>query len=207
MDSACSRHMSSDTSKVTSVTPRNGGCVTFGDNNKCKIVGCGTIGIHPNPSIENILLVDGLKHNLLSISQLCDKGYKVIFDKDQYLVKTNEHEKILFVGTRHENVYTIYLDEIVDLKCLSAITNFSTLWHRRLAHVDVDLLYKLARKNLMNGLSNVKFEQIKICKACQQGKQTRSSFKSTNIVSTTRPLQLLPLDLFGSTRTLSLGRK
>ena len=95
--------MSGDTLKFTSVTPRNEGYVTFGDNNKGKINGCGTIGMHPNPSIKNILLVKSLKHNLLSISQLFDKGYKVIFDKDQCLVKTNEHKKASFVGTLHEN--------------------------------------------------------------------------------------------------------
>lgn len=46
--------MSGDTSKFTSITPRNGGYVTFGDNNEGKIIGCGTIGMHPNPSIENV---------------------------------------------------------------------------------------------------------------------------------------------------------
>ena len=30
--------------------------------------------------IEDVILVDGLKYNLLSISQLCDKSLRVIFD-------------------------------------------------------------------------------------------------------------------------------
>ena len=30
--------------------------------------------------IKDVLFVDGLKHNLLSISQLCDKGYKITFE-------------------------------------------------------------------------------------------------------------------------------
>ena len=59
--------------------PKDGGCVTFGDNNKGKIIGVGSIGKNPSLIIENILFVEGLKHNLLSISQLCDKGYRVIF--------------------------------------------------------------------------------------------------------------------------------
>jgi hypothetical protein len=37
-------------------------------------------------SIENVFLVNGLKHNLLSISQLCDKGYKIIFNHACYLI-------------------------------------------------------------------------------------------------------------------------
>ena len=39
------------------------------------------------------------------------------------------------------------------------------------------------------------------------GKQTKSSFHSKNVVSTTRALKLLHLDLFGRTRTASLGGK
>ena len=37
-----------------------------------------------SPLIDNITLVDGLKHNLLRISQLYDKSFKVIFDYFYY---------------------------------------------------------------------------------------------------------------------------
>ena len=58
-----------------------GGTVTFGDDSKGKIIGICNIKIgSSSPLTENIILVDGLKHNLLSISQLCDRGFKVIFN-------------------------------------------------------------------------------------------------------------------------------
>ena len=60
--------------------PKIGGDVTFGDNSKGQIEGIGTIGNKSFIFIENVLLVNGLKHNLLSISQLCDKGFKVVFE-------------------------------------------------------------------------------------------------------------------------------
>ena len=47
--------------------PRSKGWVTFGGDQKGRIVGIGKIGKHPFPTIENVLLVEGLKHNLLSI--------------------------------------------------------------------------------------------------------------------------------------------
>jgi len=53
--------------------------VTYGDNNRARILGVGDIGGDDNVIIKDVLLVDGLKHCLLSISQLCDKGYKIIF--------------------------------------------------------------------------------------------------------------------------------
>ena len=58
---------------------KNEGYVTFGDNAKRRTIGQGNIGNDTSSLIESVLLVDGLKHNLLSISQLCDKGFKVIF--------------------------------------------------------------------------------------------------------------------------------
>ena len=53
--------------------------VSFGDNSKGVIQGIGTIGNNSHTQIKNVLLVENLKYNLLSISQLCDKGYRVVF--------------------------------------------------------------------------------------------------------------------------------
>jgi len=47
---------------------------------KVKFLDSGKIGMNPFISIENVLLVDGLKYSLLSVSQLCDKGFLVSFD-------------------------------------------------------------------------------------------------------------------------------
>ena len=43
--------------------------------NKGKIVKVGKIGTNPSTVIENVLLIDDLKHSLLNIHQLCDKGH------------------------------------------------------------------------------------------------------------------------------------
>ena len=91
-----------------------------------------------------------------------------------------------------------------DVKCLYAINEYGWLWHRRLGHVHMDLLSKL---DLVVGLLKIDFEKDKLCDANKQGKQTRASFKFKNIISTSRPLQLLHIDLFGPPRTFSLGGK
>ena len=51
------------------------------------------------------------------------------------------------------------------------------------------------------------FEEDKIYDACQLSKQTKNYFKSKHIISTSRSLELLHIDLFGSTRTTSLEGK
>ena len=60
--------MSGNKNKFISLTPINGGKVTFGDNSKGKVVGKGKVGKMPHSFIDDVLLVEGLKHNLLSIS-------------------------------------------------------------------------------------------------------------------------------------------
>ncbi|KAK2985161.1 hypothetical protein RJ640_011982 [Escallonia rubra] len=81
------------------------------------------------------------------------------------------------------------------------------LWHRRLGHVHMDLIKKLLSKDLVRGLPNLRFIKDRVCDACQYGKQSKTSFQAKNVVSTSRPLQLLHLDLFCPTRNASLGEK
>ena len=59
-----------------------GSIVTFGDDNKGFTTGYGNLEIG-NVIIENISIVEGLKHNLLSISQFSDKGFDVSFRKER----------------------------------------------------------------------------------------------------------------------------
>ncbi|GJX94906.1 retrovirus-related pol polyprotein from transposon TNT 1-94 [Tanacetum coccineum] len=72
----------------------------------------------------------------------------------------------------------------------------STLWHRRLGHANMRLIQSLASKELVRNLPKLKFDQH-FCDACKIGKQAHVSHKAKNIVSTTRCLELLHMDLFG----------
>lgn len=205
--------MTGDESQFITLKAKDGGMVTFGDNGKGKIIGIGNIGITSSTFIENVLLVDGLKHNLLSISQLCDKGFKVSFESFLCIITSPIDDGIRIIGHRCGNIYMLDLDDLPmkNMQCLVAmnakINDASWLWHRRLAHVSMDLLSKIIKKDLVVGLPKLNFEKNRICDACQLGKQTRVSFKSKKVISTSRSLELLHMDLFGPTRTSSLGGK
>jgi len=82
-----------------------------------KIIGTGTIG-NSSISINNVWLVDGLEHNLLSISQFCDNGYDVMFEKTNCTVINKNDKSIVFKGKRVENVYKINFSELVDQKVI-----------------------------------------------------------------------------------------
>ena len=79
LDSGCSRHMTEDKRKFKNFKRKEQGFFIYGDNNKGKILGTGDVGGGNTLEIKDVLFMEGLKHNLLSIIQLCDKGLKVIF--------------------------------------------------------------------------------------------------------------------------------
>ncbi|GKF90628.1 retrovirus-related pol polyprotein from transposon TNT 1-94, partial [Tanacetum coccineum] len=79
-----------------------------------------------------------------------------------------------------------------------------TLWHRRLSHANMRLTQLLASKELVRNLPKLKFDQH-FCDACKIRKQAHASHKAKNIVSTTRFLELLHMDLFGLSDVHSYG--
>ena len=206
MDSGCSKHMTGDINKFSSLSLKAKGYVTYGDDNKGKILGVGTVGAPPFTIIEDVLFVEGLKHNLLSISQLCDKGFRINFTKDECLIEHEVTHDILLKGKRFNNIFMISFDNpSLNVKCLMANNNEAWLWHKRFAHIHMEHLNKLIKHDLVVGLPKIRFIKDKLCDACQKGKQTKTTFKSKQVVSTSRPLQLLHMDLFGPSRTKSFG--
>ena len=67
----------------------------------------------------------------------------------------------------------------------------------------MDLFSQLNKDELVRGLPKTNFQKDKVCEACQVGKQ----IKNKNFISTSRPLELLDMNLFGLFRTLSLEGK
>ena len=101
-------------------------------------------------------------------------------------------------------------DEIMinNQSCLIANdVNDNWLWYRRLRHASMKTLSKIIKNDLVIGLPKLIFDKDKICDACQFGKQVRNSFKSKNLISTFKPLELLHVDLFGPMDVLSMGGK
>jgi hypothetical protein len=55
--------------------------VTFGDDKKGKVLGTGIVKVNDRFTLNDVALVDRLRYNLLSISQLCDADLSVLFHK------------------------------------------------------------------------------------------------------------------------------
>ena len=116
----------------------------------------------------------------------------------------DKNNNIVVYGQRQGNVYIVNLLEIRS-KCLVVSSDDSNLWHRRLGHINMHLIERMYNKNLVDGLPKLKFDKDQLCDACMKGKQVKKTFKHQKEIFTSRPLQLLHMDLVGPTRTRSLG--
>jgi hypothetical protein len=56
-------------------------CVTFGDDKKGKVLGTSIVKVNDHFTLNDVALVDRLRYNLLSISQLVDVDLHVLFQK------------------------------------------------------------------------------------------------------------------------------
>ena len=75
LNNGYSRHMTGDSTMLTEFVERADPSITFGDDSKCYTMGYSLI-LKENVIIEAVALVEGLKHNLLSISQCVTKEMK-----------------------------------------------------------------------------------------------------------------------------------
>ncbi|KAI3668197.1 hypothetical protein L6452_43274 [Arctium lappa] len=193
---------------LTKYKEEKGPSVTFGGNGKGITRGFGVLS-NGKTTFRRVAYVDGLKHNLLSISQLCDKDYEVRFSKKACSV-VNEKGKLALSGYRRENVYVIDMDSTTteNLCFLSkASSDVNWLWHKRLSHLNFKTLSSLSSKELVSGLPHHSYAKESLCSACEKGKQTKASFKSKQVSSVTSPLQLLHMDLFGPVNIQSIAGK
>jgi hypothetical protein len=82
MDSDCSRHMIGNKKWFSSLIPlSHKEYVTFGDDNKGKVLGTNVIKVNDCFTLNDVALVDRSRYNLLSVSQLCDADLSVFFHK------------------------------------------------------------------------------------------------------------------------------
>ena len=96
--------------KFINLTVKDSGKIIFGGKEKGKILGQGKVSEDPSCSVDNVLLVEGLNYNLLSISQLCDKGHRVIFEFNKCKIVDIFSNEVKFENQVINDVYVINLN-------------------------------------------------------------------------------------------------
>jgi hypothetical protein len=151
MDSGYSRHMIGNKKWFSSLTPlSHKEYVTFGDDKKGKLLSTDVIKVNDYFTLNDVALVDKLKYNLLSISQLVDAALDVLFHKTGSRVLDSSSN--LVCGISH--IGKVFQDDFsfaqTYVKCLiSQSSSELCKWHRRLGHLSFNLLCQLSDLGLL----------------------------------------------------------
>ena len=70
---------------------------------KGKVKGLGKVAISNDNSITNVLYLQSLSFNFLSVGQLCDLGFECLFKKKEVIVTKEDDNEVIFKGFRHNN--------------------------------------------------------------------------------------------------------
>ena len=99
LDSGCSNHMTSNKRLLSSLDASITSEITLGDRTSIKAEGKGIVPIltkqNQNKYIPDVYYVSQLKHNLLSVGQLMEHGYDVLFQKNTCNIYDKYPHKIL----------------------------------------------------------------------------------------------------------------
>ncbi|KAK1693749.1 hypothetical protein QYE76_010446 [Lolium multiflorum] len=209
-DSGCTNHMTGGRGVLDQFIEdiNKKSSITFGDNSKGKVLGYGKVAISKDLCLETVMLVESLGYNLLSIYHLADVGYNSYFTNYCVKVFRSDNLKLVLVGYVENNLYVVDLskESSSHSTCLMATKHDEGwLWHRRLGHVNMRNLKQLLKGEHIVGLTGISFEKDRVCSACVAGKQLKKRHPIKSIVTTSRPLELLHLDLFGPSHYDTLG--
>jgi hypothetical protein len=124
--------------------------------------------------MKDVLYVPGLKKNLLSISALDKKGFRVSFIDGKVLMwsKGKNIEYAVVIGIEEGGLYKLKGHSDVAL-------NHSTespceLWHRILAHINYKALPYVSK--VVTGFPELKVDHEGVCKGRAQGKNINNFF-------------------------------
>ena len=148
------------------------GNVTFGDGSKSQIKGNEIISLLGLSDIANVLYVEGLRVDLLSMSQICDKDFMVPFLKGKYLVLNESSEQLISGFRTLDNCYGL----VPDAKIVSNSIRMPNedLWRQMMGNASYKQLSIVLKNEAILGIPKLNKVVNIVYGPCQLGKQTKA---------------------------------
>jgi hypothetical protein len=125
MDSGCLRHMTRNKKWFSNLTPlSHKEYVTFGDDKKGKVLGTAVIKVNDYFTLNVVALVDKIKYNLLSVSQLVDADLDVLFHKSGSQVLDSSGRLVCCISCIGKVFQPDFLFAQSSMKCLISQSSF-----------------------------------------------------------------------------------
>jgi hypothetical protein len=184
IDSGASKHMKGQRNILSCISENKfSQKVTLGDDYQYPIKGVGESNHKLNSGnslkMKDVLYVPGLKKNLLSISALEKKGFRVAFIEGEVLMwaKGETLNEVIIIGSEENGLYK--LEGHSEAAMTHAIENSCEIWHRRLAHIKYKELLYICK--VVTGLPELKGDHKGVCNGCAQGKNIKNPFPKRDI--------------------------
>ncbi|XP_071688467.1 uncharacterized protein [Rutidosis leptorrhynchoides] len=199
--------MTGNMSLLHDVKSIKGGPVSFAGDQGGFITAQGMIS-NSSVSFDKVSFVKEMSNNLLSVSQVCDKRHKVLFDEQQCYIMRKDYKvpenMILMMAPRCQDLYILDMSKAY-VKAASGQQAFvskateqeSILWHKRMGHMSFRKMNHLVHNNLVEGVNVKGFNIPDGCVPCKKGKQAKKSHTVKKHHSINTHLELLHMDLFG----------
>ena len=205
IDSGCTNHMTYDQELFKELDKTAISKVRIGNGAYLEVKGKGTVAIKGHTDlklISNVLYVPEINQNLLSVGQLMEKGYKVLFEDSRCLITDTQGREVFKVQMEGKSFVLNLMEQ--EQAAVHKEDNNTMLWHRRLGHFHHTALLFMKKNNLGEGLPELE-EELPTCAAFQYGKQTRLPFPKNKAWRATQKLQLVHTDVGGPQKTPSLN--
>lgn len=158
---------------------------------------------------SDVSYVPGIELNLLSIHQITKKGNYVVFNENKCYVLDEKprfrKDNVIATGKQSSGLYCLELNYNNNDSCANLVnkTNGFELWHKRLAHLNVQSL-KALENGVVTGVS-LQGEPPEDCEVCAKSKQCRAPFHKSEPGRAVSLLDVIHTDVCGPMRTSSLG--
>ncbi|KAM1485555.1 hypothetical protein TB1_036396 [Malus domestica] len=208
IDSGCSNHMTAHESLLIDIDTNFTGKVKMGDGNIVKATGRGTLVINTKKGrrcIREVMLVPGLDENLLSVGQMMEHGYFLLFGGTVVEIYDDRSLSNLVTKVEVKNrSFPLVLKYLEEMAKKASVTSSMKLWHKRLGHLNMTSLQNLQKDEMVQGIP--KMDQCnEICEGCVFGKHHRDSFEAGKAWRATKPLELIHSDVCGPMRTTTIS--
>lgn len=190
----------------------------------CPVEGTGEVSLQfiTNGECEDIILLNvlyspQLRQNLISGSVIdkaghsytCNNNVLTVYHKTgRKLFYARRHEGLYYVKPRYPKSITSKLSKVpkvnVNLSNSVSVVKDVNIWHRRFCHINSKDVCNTSQNNSVRGLPPLKQETVN-CDPCKIAKSRTKSFKSIGQIRSTRPLELVHMDLCGPMQTTAIG--
>nr|GEV10441.1 putative reverse transcriptase domain-containing protein [Tanacetum cinerariifolium] len=194
VDFGCSKHMTGNLKLLSSFVENKLGTVKFGNDQIAPILGYGDL-VQGNVTIKRVYYVEWLNHNIFSVGQFCDADLKVAFQKSTcYIHDLKEND--LLTGSRGTDLYSITLQHTSTPNPIflmaKSLPSQAWLWHRRLSHLNFDIINLLLKYDIVTSLPKLKFVKDHLGFSYELGKANHTpplNIHTTPVTTSQAPTQ------------------